>query len=366
MKDFLIQLEKVEGDAICYNIDILRSTMKKMKNDFSVIPQLNILFAIKANNHPIVLQTLATLDIGADCASMEEVEYAINAGIKNISVTGPGFEKKDIEELIRRDIDFDFDNYQQISEYISDKKEGKIRIGIRIKKQGYDSRFGLDIEDREFNNLILKNNCVIERIHFHYGEKNFESLSKLLKDIICLLKNHSELKDVKTINLGGGFENIYFLGKDRNMIDMIKHFSEEVSSLLGRVVNIVIEPGSLIGLPFGFLKTSTLSVYDRELLATLRVSAFNLSTWHKLSPIFHNGTYIWKHEPTEYKYQLVGNTCFEQDIFGSFYFEEQLSQNDVIILYPIGAYNFNLRRNLHGVQPPRILVFSNGTFYIDE
>lgn len=124
----------------------------------------------------------------------------------------------------------------------------------------------------------------------------------------------------------------------------------------------IIEPGSLFALPIGYLKTEVKYVVDSSNYAILNVSAFNLTSWSHVHPIMHNHNYIKKEINGRYQYLLAGNTCYENDIFGNFAFYQKLIPGDNLVLFPVGAYNFALIRNLHNALPPKIIYYKNGKF----
>lgn len=360
MDKFLKMLSNENGNIICYNIDILRSFVKNIKDSFSKIQNIEILFAIKANSNITILKTLNDLGIGADCASMEEIKLAKNAGINRISATGPGFTKDNIEYLDKAFIDFDFDNLHQLSEFLLDKNHKT--LGIRINISKYNSRFGIDINDSNLKQLLDSTSNKITRIHFHFGNKTLIKLDELYEDILLLVKTHKELSNIESINLGGGLESIFANRQEGFMIEKLKNFSQKIDNCLKRNIKIIIEPGSLITLPIGYLKTNIQTVLDNKHSSTMNISPFNFSTWHKMEPIYHEGEFIKNIASTNYKYTLFGNTCYENDSLGKFCFKKAIKNGDSLILFPVGAYNFNLHRKLHEAIPPKIVIYDYGEF----
>ena len=176
MSEFLQRLINENENAICYNLDILEKFVKKVYRDFSSINNIKILYALKANVDLNILNTLAKLDIGADCASREEVMLSIKSRFKYISATGPSFDKNDIKNYLENDIHFDFDNYSQLFA-VKEELYGRM-IGIRGNLKGYCSRFGIDFTSKEFVNFIKDYNIKIQNIHYHYGNKDKYNLKK--------------------------------------------------------------------------------------------------------------------------------------------------------------------------------------------
>ncbi|XP_049272484.1 ornithine decarboxylase [Rhipicephalus sanguineus] len=61
----------VDIDDLFYKIDLLRKHM----------PRVKPFYAVKCNNDPVVLEVLASLDIGFDCASIAEIETMVSLGV---------------------------------------------------------------------------------------------------------------------------------------------------------------------------------------------------------------------------------------------------------------------------------------------
>lgn len=364
MIDFFKKLISQNENIICYNLDILKEFATKVYTDFSSIDNIKILYAIKANSDLHILNTLAKLGVGADCASKEEVMLSIKAEFEYISATGPSFDTNDIKNYLKNYIHFDFDNYSQL---IAVRKElyGKM-IGIRGRLNGYPSRFGIDFTSKEFLEFIESYNIKVHSIHFHYGNKNKYNLKKLCDDIIDSIKQSKILSNISFVNIGGGIESFYKQKQENSLVKILIEFKKEIKKLLGRDITLILEPGSLFTLPIGYLKTKVKYILKHSNTAILDVSAFNFSSWNKIYPICHNYDFIKGIKDGRFKYKIVGNTCFEEDIFGEFYFLHELKEGDNIILFPIGAYNFCLSRNLHAMKAPDIIYFENGELVYEK
>ncbi len=361
MQDFLNELSNMSGTVICYNLDILVDFVKKVESDFSGINNFKLLFAVKANNDIRVLETLVKQGIGMDCASKEEIDLAIKVGSSYISATGPGFDLNDISYYYTNKsyrLNFDIDNFSQLK-----ATAVSISAGIRIKLNESTSRFGLKVSNKLIE-YILSHNITIKRIHFHQENRNLESLQNTYSKLIRLICENSIFENLEEINLGGGFESFYVRRQEHELVRIIKNLKEKLEEHLQHTITVIIEPGSLLALPIGYLKTDVKYVEDSSNYAILNVSAFNLTSWSHVHPIMHNHCYIKKVSDGQYRYSLAGNTCYEDDKFGSFAFYQKLKPKDTLVLFPVGAYNFSLIRNLHNAPPPKLIYYKNGKFIL--
>lgn len=227
MRSFLNELSDTGGTVICYNLDILVDFVKKVQSDFSVIKDIRLLFAVKANNDLHVLKTLVKQGIGMDCASREEVDLAIRAGSLYISATGPGFDLNDIRAYCTQKfckINFDFDNFSQLKSANNDFLYAD--TGIRVKFGESTSRFGLELSD-EIIEYILSHNITIKRIHFHREIKSLELLRIVYQKLFQMICENPIFKNLEEINLGGGFEVFYMHRQEHELVEIIESLKKK-------------------------------------------------------------------------------------------------------------------------------------------
>ena len=65
-----------------YDIALLRRTLDTIKDIFRENPDYRLHYAVKANNNPRILRTIASYGFGADCVSGGEIRAAVDAGFK--------------------------------------------------------------------------------------------------------------------------------------------------------------------------------------------------------------------------------------------------------------------------------------------
>lgn len=93
---YLYSLESLKGNFS----EFYESAHKFFNNKFTVC------YALKANPHPLIIRTLASLGCGADIVSGGELSRALECGIKpeNIVFSGVGKKKKEIDFAIKNKI----------------------------------------------------------------------------------------------------------------------------------------------------------------------------------------------------------------------------------------------------------------------
>ena len=136
-----------------------------------------------------------------------------------------------------------------------------------------------------------------------------------------------------------------------------------IQSSLDYPVQIIMEPGTLFSIPVGYLNAKVKYVNKNKIY--LGFSNFNLGEWNKLNILAVNGQLINVNNEAKYTYELYGNTCLEGDMFGKFSMPFEVKKGDDIILFPVGAYNYSLVRNLHSMPNPKIIYYENGEIIYD-
>lgn len=354
MANFIKELSQIDGNIICYNLDELTKFTDSVINDFKSIPNVKFYFAIKANGNARVLDVMAQKGLGADCASLAEIELAKKMHFSEISVTCPGFNGEEIKSIVGQNIHFDFDNMGQLL----DANLYNETVGIRINPELYDSRFGFNKTDLPRQEYLETHRINIDTLHVHYGNKNIENFVGMVQFIMDLLEKEMIFRNISKLNVGGGIEQFYIDGKSYEFKNLIKELINQVQRKLGKPIKILIEPGTLFSLPIGYVKGNAKYLYSRNVY--LNFSFFNLAEWNSLNIIAQNG-HFYINKSKKYTYRFYGNTCLEEDAL-VLSCSEKVNKNDSFIFFPVGAYNYNLIRNLHSMPPPPIVYFINGKF----
>ncbi|HEM6340974.1 TPA: amino acid decarboxylase [Streptococcus suis] len=334
LNDFLKKLDSIaSSDCMIYNLDLLESLINRLKKDF---PSCTLLYAMKANSNEKILELIARLNMGVDCASYEEFDSAKKNKFKMISCTGSGFKIDEINKILSNGFTFDFDNVSQLELYVD--KYGQITSSKGIRISCDNSHLGFSIEE------IIKYNYLLEglsRIHIHFGQKNIENIRENLDYLKKIIKNNfSIFQNISQINFGGSIEDLYIKGHQNLASSIFNNFKIEIETFLDREIEILLEPGDFLARPIGFYKTSIL--YSRQRNITLNSSILNFCPWYPKNIAIPSAL-----TGSNYIYTVSGNSCFEYDLFGTVETDRKLSKKDVAIIYPVGSYNFNMNRFIH-------------------
>lgn len=291
-----------------------------------------------------------------DVASKEELNQLLKvADLQKSHIRGVGyaFSNEDIEILIKKYDGFDFQSLTQLERYLDtqDKlQKSPLKIGIRVRTSYNDnnSRFGISIEEINMLKKILKKyNVSVNCLHIHGGQKTIKSLEKDISTIKEWLRILDSV-EMESLNFGGSWDYII----DNNLLDIAL---KKISCFEGK--NIILEPGSAIVRNSGILITSLIDKFTDDLgyeHCVCDTSNFNISSWFTPSVIAQ-----YSPNQGEYKNKSVyldGITCFEGDSYGEHLLSKR-SVGDKLYLFPVGAYYFTTKRNLHLLDfPEQILI----------
>ena len=178
------------------------------------LPSIQPHFAVKCNNDPYLIKTLAQNDINFDCASYGEIKQILGMGINanRIIYANPYKNRVDIEYAIENKINLTVVDSVEELEKLKDKKiETLIRVKVEDKGSlmPFSSKFGSNFEETiDILKLAKKFNMNISGFSFHVGSGCYNSSQYY--DAVAMIHNLiNETKylnhNYKIVDIGGGF-----------------------------------------------------------------------------------------------------------------------------------------------------------------
>ena len=341
-----------------------------------------IFYPVKTNPSLTVLQLLAKLGTGADCASQLEINLALLSGIKlkNISYNTPVQDIQICETLLTSGANVVMDDINAIIELQSSIRDipfkGKLflrvnlleYIGYATQKENQElmahghksSKFGVPVEDLE--TVIKEITIPISGLHVHVGTqmdnmKSFEHAISSLNDLAENLKTLGH--HITDINLGGGLgipfdSSQEFPSLEAWCCSMTPHKKEHL--------NYSVEPGhALIGNAVSLLTTvQTLKESRGKKWAIVDVGTDQLTKVTLLK---------WPHRILNQSGQelqvghdaIAGPLCFAGDTLKENINAAGLKKGDLLLITEAGAYTFSLSNKFNGRTAPKwLLIKSNG------
>ena len=266
----------------------------------SVLPGVTILYAVKANRHPAILEQAFRCVDGIDVCSPNEARLALAGGFteQQISYTGTSLSEADLTFLEEHPaIHVNADSLSLLRR-IGQRCPGR-KIGIRVNPEmglGYRNeprlvysgqerpgKFGLLAEQLP-DAMLLANQfqLQINTVHWHVGcgwlNDQLDGMAKILGKAVSLV---SQCPDVENVNLGGGL-GVPFQSDDATL--SLERYAEIVGNAIAERWKIFLEPGSFLVQDAGVLLTQVNTVEQKRLWIFAGVNAgFNLA----MEPVFY-------------------------------------------------------------------------------
>lgn len=334
-------------------------------------PETYIAYSYKTNYTPRLCRMVEDMGGYAEVVSDMELEIARRIGVpySKVHFNGPVKNFEAVREVILGGGIVNLDDYVEvpaITELAAQHPDMTINVGLRCNFQINDgtlSRFGFDVEKKEFSELVAHLNGIgnirIAGLHCHFASRRGETW-KPRAEGICRLADelYPELPD--HVDLGGGL-----FGKMKNSlkaqfgmhIPTYKEYAQEAAATIAKHFSgcehqpqLFIEPGSaLVGDAMRFAaRVKSIKDIRGKKIATLMGSIYNINpTLNKKNPpltVMHDETL-----PTsEYAdLDFAGFTCIESDYLYRGY-NGPLSLGDFVVFENVGSYSVVLK-------PPFIL-----------
>lgn len=374
--------KKFGTPAYCYSYSRLKENIENLQKNFKSFNPL-FCFAVKSNTNKYLLNEISKFGFGADVVSMGELIRAISAGISpnKIVFSGVGKTAREIEYAINKKILLI--NAESKSEILQIEKIAKLKkktinIGIRLNPNTdaktlkeistgkKENKFG--VNEKTFLELVdyIKNskNLNLKCLSAHIGSQILDDKPYLkmlnVLDKVIRKSNHK----FEYVDLGGGIGIDY--DHNNKKLNLKKYNSYIQKFLKVNSCKIIFEPGrSIIGdtavliTNITYIKESDKKdfiILDAGMNDLMRPALYKAE--HKIIPI------VKKKIKSKKIYEFVGPICETTDKFLTIKNYQKLNENDLIVIYDVGAYGMSLSSNYNLRPKPIELLIHNSKIKI--
>ena len=374
--------KKFGTPAYCYSYSRLKENIENLQKNFKSFNPL-FCFAVKSNTNKYLLNEIGKFGFGADVVSLGELIRAISAGISpnKIVFSGVGKTAREIEYAINKKILLI--NAESKSEILQIEKIAKLKkktinIGIRLNPNTdaktlkeistgkKENKFG--VNEKTFLELVnyIKNskNLNLKCLSVHIGSQILDDKPYLkmlnVLDRVIRKSNHK----FEYVDLGGGMGIDY--DHNNKKLNLKKYNSYIQKFLKVNSCNIIFEPGrSIIGdtavliTNITYIKESDKKdfiILDAGMNDLMRPALYKAE--HKIIPI------VKKKIKSKKIYEFVGPICETTDKFLTIKNYQKLNENDLIVIYDVGAYGMSLSSNYNLRPKPIELLIHNSKIKI--
>lgn len=344
-----------------YDTELLRNTLKAIKNETERYENFVVHYAVKANANAKLLSIIREAGFGVDCVSGGEIRAALAAGFKPAGIVYAGVGKADWEINLGLDSDIFCFNVESAAELevinqLAAERNKKARVALRINPDVgahthanittglAENKFGIAMSDmyKVIDMAVSMDNVEFIGLHFHIGSQildmgDFEALCNRIND----LQDEMELKHIRVdnINVGGGLGIDYEHPTEVPIPDFKSYFETYAKHLRLRPgQRLHFELGRAVVGQCGTLITKTLYVKQGTAKQFEIVDAgFNDLIRPALYQAYHKIENITSELPVE-EYDVVGPICESSDVFGKQVPLNKCRRGDIIAIRSAGAY----------------------------
>ena len=331
-------------------------------------------YACKALTNVNVLRYIKSIGANIDCSSVNEVKLALHAGFepKKILYTSNGIAFDEIDEAKILGVNINIDSLSNLEKF-GEKYAHTYPVGIRLRPNilaggnlkistGHDkSKFGIPVDQIEnILSIIQQYDLFIHGLQIHTGS-DIDDADVFVKGIEVLFEIIPHFRELKFIDLGGGFKVSYKEGDTETNIDLLaKKVNEAFANHPNpgnKHLQVWFEPGKFLVSDAGYLVTRVNVVKETSATTFASInSGFN----HLIRPMFYNSYHrienISNKNGPQKAYSVVGNIC-ETDTFAWNRNINEITEGDYLVFYNAGAYGFEMSSNFNSrLKPAEVLV----------
>ena len=378
-RSLLEKLKKYPTPYYYYNTTLLNQTIDEIIR-LSKEHDLKIHFSLKSNFNEKVVNLFASHpEIGADCVSGGEVEFALQKFPKDkIVFAGIGKTDEEIENAVNNSIFcINVESFEELENLndICNRLKKPVNFGVRINPNieahthekiitgNNETKFGIYIDEceKEFydkiEEIFKKTNPNYQYLnfiglHFHIGSQilNFTDYVRLCKKIDKYVDGLNKRNiSITYLNLGGGLGIDYDEPTVNPMADFEGYFNTYLTNLTclqkvgpnynqNKKITLHFELGRSMIAQSGLLISKVIYVKKgiKKSFAILDAGMNDL-----IRPAMYGALHqIERVEPSNElaEYDVVGPICESSDVFAKNYTMDKLDKNDYVIIRSAGAY----------------------------
>lgn len=365
----------------------IRENAQAVKEAFAWNKGFKEYFAVKATPNPYLIQILKEYGFGCDCSSMTELMLSKAMGLQgeDIMFSSNDTPAEDYAYAAKLGAIINLDDITHINflEKILGKLPetmscrynpgGVFQMSNGIMDNPGDAKYGFTTEQMFEGFRILKEKGVK-----HFGmhaflasntvtNEYYPMLAKQLFEAAVQLKKETGAK-ITFINLSGGVGIPYQPGQQGNDIRLIgegvRKVYEEVLVPAGMGdVAIYTEMGRFMMGPYGELVTQVIhEKHTHKEYIGVDACAVNLMR-PAMYGAYHHITVMGKEDaPCEYKYDVTGSLCENNDKFAVDRMLPKIEIGDYIVIHDTGAHGFAMGYNYNGkLKSAELLLKEDGS-----
>ncbi|MEN1727999.1 MAG: bifunctional aspartate kinase/diaminopimelate decarboxylase [Pseudomonadota bacterium] len=369
--DELLGLMAERDSAYVYAPERVREAARRLKALKSVD---RVLFSMKANPHPALLQAVIDEGLGIECVSLNEARHALEKtrglSTEKMLLTPNFASRAELREALDAGLQLTIDNAYILEQWGSDFTGRSIFLRLdpgsglghhkMVRTAGSNAKFGVPLHDLErLATLCDAHDIRITGLHAHTGSGILHP-DNWHRTLETLGEAARELPDVSVINLGGGL-GVPDRGDDLPL-DLIALDAGlmQLRHELVRPIEIWLEPGRYLVSEAGVLLARVNQTKGKGEVRYVGIATGMNSlirpalygAWHEIVNLSRLDA------PGEHVYNVVGPICETGDILGLDRLLPESHEGDVLLIANTGAYGAAMASRYNLRAPAKELILS--------
>ncbi len=368
----------------------LKESIETFKSSFMKnIPNCQIFYAMKSNDHPYILKQVVKAGLGVDASSGRELLLALENKAEKILFSGPAKTEEELKLALDNSdkVTINMDSFTELKRLgeLANKLKVKINAGVRVytKYHGKWNKFGINLEElnkfwkesKKYKNV----NLVGIQCHMSWNEsvEPYQNMIRVIGQYLGSKLDKMYLKDFQFVDLGGGFTPQYVegdypwatpQGKVKKIIseyfgaeaefDSPYYITESVSidtystgiaeaiedhlNILPQNVSVYFEPGRIICSKSMHI---LLKVMDIKNDFAILDGGTNITGWEKVLNSYSPLINLSNPSREERQMRMYGSLCTPDDIWGYYCYASKIEIGDIIVAPYRGAYTYSFSQD---------------------
>lgn len=376
--------------------EIIKARAREFVETFrKYIPRTEPFYALKSNNHPVMIETLTSSGFGIDVSSGWELDQALKHGAAKMIFSGPGKTDRELTKAVANHdkliILMDSPGELERLAKITSESKTRIKAGIRVttNEEGLWRKFGVPLRD------LPKIFAAVEKLEFidlcgiqfhtswNLGPDAQCRFIEKLGDAIGTLSPARRAR-VEFIDIGGGYwppqgEWVLPLGTPegklrQTILDRIEtplsHYYyparplEEFARAIGETlkkhifaltgeIRVFAEPGRWISNDSMHIALTVIDRKHKDMVVT--DGGNNIIGWERFETDYAPVINLSRPDTNERQCYIFGSLCTPHDIWGYSYHGKDIQPGDILMIPNQGAYTWSLRQRFIKPLPEAVV-----------
>ncbi len=382
--DFLATMKEWGSPLYVFDKDALVARAGEFVSALGkTMPNSKVFFAVKSNNHPLVMRTLVDCGLGLDVSSGLELTAALSTGCSAIVFSGPGKTETELELAVAhpKRVTVLVDSFGELDrlEKVAATKETAVRVGVRLTttEQGLWRKFGVPLASLK---LFLERagacaHVSLRGLQFHTSwNLSPQAQVEFIARLGAVLKGLPEEQRATLcfLDIGGGYwppagewlqpagtaagrlrhlvMPVSFAGTDHYKLEAqpIEAFAKGIQVAFDTHIlplvkcEIYTEPGRWLSNEAMHLVMTVVDKKADDLIIT--DAGTNLIGWERFESDYFPVINLSRPAEKETACMIMGSLCTPHDVWGRGYFGKGVEPGDILLIPNQGAYTYSLRQ----------------------